>query len=124
MGTKVSTMANKKRKRITSSLLHHSKSKTYNMDSSINEISSPCRTLNEKDASSTTAVGESDSHVSSINESMFTAGRTFHHVENSAYWFPNDDEEMDRLIGVREHINESLKLKTNSFCIFYSNILL
>ena len=44
---------------------------------------------------------ESDSHASSVNESMFTAGRTFHHVENSAYWFPNDDEEMDRLIGVR-----------------------
>ncbi|KAI8971359.1 S-adenosyl-L-methionine-dependent methyltransferase [Pilobolus umbonatus] len=25
--------------------------------------------------------------------------RKFHHVQNSAYWLPNDDEEMDRLIG-------------------------
>ncbi|KAI8885619.1 S-adenosyl-L-methionine-dependent methyltransferase [Backusella circina FSU 941] len=27
------------------------------------------------------------------------SNRRFHHVTNSAYWFPNDDEEMDRLIG-------------------------
>lgn len=103
MGTKVSTMASKRRKRITSSLLH-SKSKTYNMDNNtINEVSPiTSRTLNEKELSVSTAiVGESDSPISSVNESMFTAGRTFHHVENSAYWFPNDDEEMDRLIGVR-----------------------
>lgn len=41
-----------------------------------------------------------DTSTNSNNESMFTSGRTFHHVQNSAYWFPNDDEEMDRLIGV------------------------
>lgn len=95
-------MASKKKKRITSSLLHHhSKSKTYNMDSNsiVPETQiSPCPTLNEK-GSSSTAIADSASHISSVNESMFTAGRTFHHVENSAYWFPNDDEEMDRLIG-------------------------
>lgn len=98
-------MASKKKKRITSSLLHHhSKSKTYNMDSNsiVPETQiSPCPTLSEKGCSST-AIADSASHISSLNESMFTAGRTFHHVENSAYWFPNDDEEMDRLIGVRK----------------------
>ncbi|KAI9354023.1 S-adenosyl-L-methionine-dependent methyltransferase [Pilaira anomala] len=42
---------------------------------------------------------EQISNVSSITDSMITSGRTFHHVPNSAYWLPNDDQEMDRLIG-------------------------
>lgn len=92
MGTKVSTMAAKKKKRIASSL-QSTKSKTYNMDSS-STIPSNCHTIEEKHDI------EHISNVSSITESMLNSGRTFHHVQNSAYWFPNDDQEMDRLIGV------------------------
>lgn len=92
MGVKLSTSISKKKKRITNSL--QTPKKTYNTNSSdlpsINSAStSPHYT--EKHAASS---------ISSTTDSMFMSGRTFHHVANSAYWFPNDDEEMDRLIGV------------------------
>jgi hypothetical protein len=101
MGAKVSLLAANNKKRIANSLHHMTKSKTYNMDS--NDISQQQKntssaTLDEKNPTQQ----ESDSRVSSVTDSsMFSSGRTFHHVANSAYWFPNDDEEMDRLIGVR-----------------------
>ncbi|GAA5806837.1 hypothetical protein MFLAVUS_000185 [Mucor flavus] len=85
-------MAAKKKKRIASSL-QSTKSKTYNMDSSSSTIPSNCHAIEEKHDI------EHISNVSSITESMLNSGRTFHHVQNSAYWFPNDDQEMDRLIG-------------------------
>lgn len=92
MGIKLSTQISKKKKRITNSL--QTPKKTYNTNNndhpSIN--SAPTKlNYNEKQAVSST---------SSITDSMFMSGRSFHHVANSAYWFPNDDEEMDRLIGV------------------------
>ncbi|KAL9552153.1 hypothetical protein MBANPS3_003909 [Mucor bainieri] len=91
MGVKLSTSISKKKKRITNSL--QTPKKTYNTNSSdlpsINSAST-APNYNEKHAASS---------ISSTTDSMFMSGRTFHHVANSAYWFPNDDEEMDRLIG-------------------------
>jgi hypothetical protein len=104
MGIKLSTQISKKKKRITNSL--QSPKKTYNTNSndhpSINS-SSTNPNYNEKQAVSS---------ISSITDSMFMSGRTFHHVANSAYWFPNDDEEMDRLIGVKYHLCNS-QIETN-----------
>ncbi|KAG2204030.1 hypothetical protein INT47_007024 [Mucor saturninus] len=104
MGSKVSTMAAKKRKRIASSF-HSVTSKAHSSSQNSSYPNTPPNcTIDEKSHT----VHDHSSHISSVTESMITSGRTFHHVENSAYWFPNDDEEMDRLIGVRldlEHNN-------------------
>ncbi|KAI8376460.1 S-adenosyl-L-methionine-dependent methyltransferase [Radiomyces spectabilis] len=35
----------------------------------------------------------------SSDGSVMRFGRKFHDVSSSAYWFPNDDEEIDRLVG-------------------------
>lgn len=35
-----------------------------------------------------------------MNDSIVRQGRKFHNITESIYWLPNDDEEMDRLIGV------------------------
>lgn len=103
MGAKVSILAAKNKKRIANSLHHSHKSKTYNMDSN-DTLPQQQKKYNTTGASpSPSALDEKavESSVSSVTDSsMFASGRTFHHVANSAYWFPNDDEEMDRLIGV------------------------
>ncbi|KAI7875283.1 S-adenosyl-L-methionine-dependent methyltransferase [Lichtheimia hyalospora FSU 10163] len=39
------------------------------------------------------------SSQSSMNDSVVRQGRKFHNITESIYWLPNDDEEMDRLIG-------------------------
>ncbi|KAI9499484.1 S-adenosyl-L-methionine-dependent methyltransferase [Zychaea mexicana] len=41
-------------------------------------------------------IDESQQHTVSNNSSV---RRRIHQISNSTYWFPNDDEEMDRLIG-------------------------
>lgn len=38
-------------------------------------------------------------------DSIVRNGRTFHNEQTSTYWFPNDDEEIDRLVGVCIHVN-------------------
>lgn len=79
MGVKLSTQISKKKKYFTSKT-----KKTYNFDNN-------STVYNEKDQ---------ESQCTSGTDSFLASGRTFHHVQNSAYWFPNDNEEMDRLIGV------------------------
>lgn len=37
-----------------------------------------------------------------MNDSIVRQGRKFHNISESIYWLPNDDEEMDRLIGVSD----------------------
>lgn len=117
MGSKVSTMAAKKRKRIANSF-QSSKSKPYSNNNSLPNTP-PNYTLDEKGCPN--AINDPGSHVSSVTDSMITSGRTFHHVKNSAYWFPNDDEEMDRLIGVSE--SNFTKKVIDDINYFLSNIL-
>lgn len=117
MGVKLSTSISKKKKRITNSL--QTPKKTYNTNSTDHPSINSAPTTpnyNEKHGASS---------INSITDSMSMSGRTFHHVANSAYWFPNDDEEMDRLIGVKylhcharsdKSINIDL-LKLATFCI-------
>lgn len=38
--------------------------------------------------------------ASQSSDGIVRNGRTFHNEETSTYWFPNDDEEIDRLVGV------------------------
>lgn len=38
---------------------------------------------------------------SQSSDGIIRNGRKFHNETSSVYWFPNDDEEMDRLVGVR-----------------------
>ncbi|KAI8082674.1 S-adenosyl-L-methionine-dependent methyltransferase [Gilbertella persicaria] len=58
------------------------------------------------------------SHTSSDHSSQLSServmkqGRQFHNESNSAYWYPNDDQELDRLVG------EHFALKT----LFNGNI--
>jgi hypothetical protein len=102
MGTKVSTLSRKKKRANTSST---KSKKSYNFHDSHSIFShftsstSPTTVHDEKELTE-----EHHSSIPSITDSMFTSGRTFHHVQNSAYWLPNDDEEMDRLTGVRSHL--------------------
>lgn len=91
MGIKLSTQISSKKKRYFSSA---KPKKTYNFD---NNDDQP---YNEKDQESQCTTSGTDSFL--------TSGRTFHHVQNSAYWFPNDNEEMDRLIGVTKYVYISL----------------
>ncbi|KAI9469332.1 S-adenosyl-L-methionine-dependent methyltransferase [Zychaea mexicana] len=35
----------------------------------------------------------------SVSDSIIRQGRAFHNVSESIYWLPNDDEEIDRLVG-------------------------
>lgn len=49
-----------------------------------------------------TSYDRGTSYSAISDESMLINGRRFHGVSNSAYWFPNDNEEMDRLVGVRQ----------------------
>jgi hypothetical protein len=97
MGSKVSTISRKKKRVNTSSTTKSKKSYNFHDSHSIfshfTSSSTPVTVHDEKH-------DEHPDSIPSITESMFTSGRTFHHVQNSAYWFPNDDEEMDRLTGV------------------------
>lgn len=93
MGVKLSTSISKKKKRITNSL--QTPKKTYNTNSS------DLPSINSASTSPHYSEKHAASSISSATDSMFMSGRTFHHVANSAYWFPNDDEEMDRLVGVK-----------------------
>jgi hypothetical protein len=90
MGTKVSTLAKKKKKSIASSYRSHTKGREHTFTSDFDEKQKDKR--KESDISLTQQCA---SEITSISN------RRFHHVSNSAYWFPNDDEEMDRLIGVK-----------------------
>lgn len=38
---------------------------------------------------------------SQSSDGIIRNGRTFHNEQTSTYWFPNDDEEIDRLVSVR-----------------------
>ncbi|KAI8888804.1 S-adenosyl-L-methionine-dependent methyltransferase [Backusella circina FSU 941] len=54
--------------------------------------------------SSNNALGETSSKKpssisSQSSEGVIRNGRKFHNTDKSTYWFPNDDEELDRLIG-------------------------
>jgi hypothetical protein len=80
---------------------------------------------------------------SQSSEGVIRNGRKFHNTDKSTYWFPNDDEELDRLIGViclrnffifilaypnifknSNHDNKLFCLLTTIlFIFFYSNIL-
>ncbi|KAI8638062.1 S-adenosyl-L-methionine-dependent methyltransferase [Parasitella parasitica] len=91
MGVKLSTSIAKKKRRITNSL--QSPRKSYNANSI--DLPSIRSSLTNPDYSEKQAAPS----ISSITESTFMSGRRFHHVANSAYWFPNDNEEMDRLVG-------------------------
>lgn len=86
MGARISTHDPKKR--------HSSKYKTKSSPSS-NNSSSVQTHLNEDSSNSKTR-----SFSSQSSESIFRLGRKFHNESNSSYWLPNDDEEMDRLVGV------------------------
>lgn len=37
------------------------------------------------------------------SDSVVVDGRTYHGEASSVYWLPNDDEELDRLVGVSSH---------------------
>lgn len=41
------------------------------------------------------------SSSSQSSDGIIRHGRKFHNEQSSTYWFPNDDEEMDRLTGVK-----------------------
>jgi hypothetical protein len=38
---------------------------------------------------------------SQSSDNIFRHGRKFHNEITSTYWLPNDDEEIDRLVGVK-----------------------
>ncbi|KAI7901596.1 S-adenosyl-L-methionine-dependent methyltransferase [Cokeromyces recurvatus] len=89
MGTKLSTLSKKSRHSMASSNsnLSTTTKKSFKHNDEIHKQPLP----NSKHSHD----NESCLSESSIN----TAGRSFHHVSNSAYWLPNDNEEMDRLVG-------------------------
>ncbi|KAI8355098.1 S-adenosyl-L-methionine-dependent methyltransferase [Choanephora cucurbitarum] len=76
------------------------KKKRNTVDSSISKRQCSLKSNNTSDRN-TNSPSSSKRANSSImsNDSMMATGRSFHGVTNSAYWFPNDNEEMDRLVG-------------------------
>lgn len=99
MGSKISTISRKKKRSTNSSTTKSKKSYNFHENHSIFShfnSSNPTTIHEEKEI-----IEKHEYSTPSITHSMFTSGRTFHHVQNSAYWFPNDDEEVDRLTGVR-----------------------
>lgn len=57
--------------------------------------------------------------TSQSSEGVIRLGRKFHNEQSSAYWFPNDDEEMDRLVGVSTMFNTFMTFYTYNI---HSNI--
>lgn len=55
-------------------------------------------------------------------DSVIVRGRKYHGESSSVYWLPNDDEEMDRLVGVILLI--IIERGKGVLIILYSNILL
>ncbi|GAN08136.1 hypothetical protein MAM1_0190c07643 [Mucor ambiguus] len=51
--------------------------------------------------SKTASCNKAPSTSSQSSDGIIRNGRKFHNETSSVYWFPNDDEEMDRLVGVR-----------------------
>ncbi|KAI9472276.1 MAG: S-adenosyl-L-methionine-dependent methyltransferase [Benjaminiella poitrasii] len=89
MGNKLSTLSKKTRRITSSSSSYLSKKSSKQNHTDVHDTNrNSLSTLNHE---------PSENRLSS--SSIHTVGRSFHHVSNSAYWFPNDDEEMDRLIG-------------------------
>ena len=91
MGNKISTSSRKHRllaplRSSTSLTTKRKKNK---------QTPSPCSTAY---STATTASSISSNH--SVTDSVVRQGRTFHNVSDSIYWLPQDDEEMDRLVGV------------------------
>ena len=92
MGNKISTASRKHR---LLAPLRSSTSLTTKRKKN-NQSPSPSST-----AYSTTTTTSSSSSNHSVTDSVIRQGRTFHNVSDSIYWLPHDDEEMDRLVGVR-----------------------
>jgi len=86
MGARLSAHQNRKR---VSSRLQPSIKTTASQNGSA--------TTTSKIASSNKAPSTS----SQSSDGIIRNGRKFHNETSSVYWFPNDDEEMDRLVGVR-----------------------
>lgn len=90
MGTKLSTLSKRQHKQ-------------HNNTTSPPKSKKSARSILQSSTSSSTI---EEGHLELKNPEETDSGsffsnsrRTFHHVPNSAYWLPNDDEEMDRLIG-------------------------
>jgi hypothetical protein len=87
MGARVSSQG---RKRV-SSRMSNNKAETPSSVMSTNSSSAPA-----------TFVTSSSSNQSS--ERIVRNGRQFHNPTKSTYWLPNDDEELDRYIGVKYYL--------------------
>ncbi|KAI8993612.1 S-adenosyl-L-methionine-dependent methyltransferase [Pilobolus umbonatus] len=95
MGNKISASAKKHK-----DIFHHIQSATLKKKFSHHTHTDDHVTEHTEKSSDFEKSSENDTHSTSGNDSVFLSSRRkFHHVQNSAYWLPNDDEEMDRLIG-------------------------
>ncbi|KAG2234320.1 S-adenosyl-L-methionine-dependent methyltransferase [Thamnidium elegans] len=83
MGARLST---ENRKRVTAKL------NTIKKGSETNTINTTCTTPNSSNYRPTSLSSQS-------SESVNVLGRKYHNEQTSTYWFPNDDEEIDRLVG-------------------------
>jgi hypothetical protein len=64
--------------------------------------SKPKNTIEKEINSTATDTGtRAPSNSSQSSDSIVHHGRKFHNEQTSTYWFPNDDEELDRLVGVK-----------------------
>ncbi|GAA5799959.1 hypothetical protein HPULCUR_005380 [Helicostylum pulchrum] len=93
MGARLST---ENRKRVTAKL------NAIKKGSETNTTNTSCATLNSINYRPASA----SSHSS---DTLNRLGRKYHNEQTSTYWFPNDDEEMDRLVGVKNIPDEILK---------------
>ncbi|KAL0075687.1 S-adenosyl-L-methionine-dependent methyltransferase [Phycomyces blakesleeanus] len=69
---------------------HNSHSHNFHLHNSNSNSQSP---------QSTRPSNESLSPIQSTDSSIVRQGRHFHNTQQSTYWLPNDEEEMDRLVG-------------------------
>lgn len=75
-------------------------------------------------ASKTASSNKAPLTSSQSSDGIIRNGRKFHNETSSVYWFPNDDEEMDRLVGVRNTRQQGAFQCIHSIPILNSNILL
>lgn len=80
-------------------------------------------TASHSGSPSTTSSNKAPLTSSQSSDGIIRNGRKFHNETGSVYWFPNDDEEMDRLVGVRNTRRQRAFQCIHSIPILNSNIL-
>lgn len=104
MGQRLS--AHQNRKRVSS---RFSPTKNINKSETGQQITNSSAEIGTNSTTATTTNAALNNIVSSLrppsnssqsSDGIIRQGRKFHNEQTSTYWFPNDDEEMDRLVGV------------------------